>query len=111
MGKGLVLLIEDQLEIREVTRELLGSYGYRVIEASTGTEGIRLSKENEVRAVIIDLGLPDMNGRDVAALLRHLPIIILTGNAGEMHIPEADIVLQKPLRRGQLQDALSKLLQ
>lgn len=110
MQRFRVLLVEDQAEIREITTELLRNYGYEVIGAPTGADGIKLAKSHKIDAVLIDLGLPDMQGQEVAKALAHLRIAILTGNADDIDVPEAMIVLQKPLGPGELLDALQILV-
>jgi len=106
----LVLLVEDQPEIREITTLLLQQYGFTVISAASGAEAIRLGTASPIDAAIIDLGLPDMNGSEVAKALHHLKIAILTGNSGEITVPEATVILQKPLGPGQLITELQRLL-
>jgi CheY-like chemotaxis protein len=110
MAKFRILLVEDQTAVREITGQVLRSYGYEVIEASTGADAIKLAKSHQVDAAVIDLGLPDMSGHEVAKVLKHLPIAILTGDPADLVIPEASVILQKPLFPGQLLEALQKLL-
>ena len=110
MPKFRVLLVEDQTEIREITSELLRAYGYEVIGAPTGADGIKLAKSHDVHAALIDLGLPDMDGQEVARALKHLRIAILTGNADQIDVPEATIILQKPLATGELLRAMRVLV-
>jgi two-component system KDP operon response regulator KdpE len=110
MSRFRVLLVEDQAEVREITTHLLRNYGYDVIEAPTGAEGIKLAKVHKIDAALIDLGLPDMDGQDVAKALGHLRLAILTGNSDDLNVPEAMIILQKPLAPGELLDALRVLV-
>ena len=110
MAKFRILLVEDHAEVREITSELLRRYGYEVIQAATGGDAIKLAKAHQVDAVVIDLGLPDMNGREVAASLKHLPIAILTGDPSDVVVPEAAVILQKPLLPGELVEALQTLV-
>lgn len=110
MARFRILLVEDRTEVREITTELLRRYGYDVIQAATGGDGIKLAKAHQVDAVIIDLGLPDMDGREVASALQHLPIAILTGEPTNIVVPEAAVILQKPLLPGELVEALHVLV-
>jgi CheY-like chemotaxis protein len=105
-----LLLVEDQNELREVTGEMLRGYGYEVVQAATGEEGIKLANLQQVDAALIDLGLPDMSGQEVAKALRHLPIAILTGNVEEVVVPEARVILRKPLSPSELLEGLRRLL-
>jgi two-component system, OmpR family, KDP operon response regulator KdpE len=110
MKRFRILLVEDQTAVREITTQVLRTFGYEVIEAATGADGIKLAKAHQVDAVVIDLGLPDMSGKDVAKVLNHLPIAILTGDSDNVVVPEAAVILQKPLYPGQLHAALQELL-
>jgi two-component system, OmpR family, KDP operon response regulator KdpE len=76
-----VLVIDDELTIRNVLRLNLESQGYKVSEAFTGANGLAKAIEFHPHLVVLDLGLPDMNGLDVLKELRkwtRVPIIILT---------------------------------
>ncbi len=68
----LVLLIEDEPSIREVTNSILKDYGYRVIAANNGAEGIELYLKNKelVKAVVVDMIMPIMDGVEVIQKLK-----------------------------------------
>jgi two-component system KDP operon response regulator KdpE len=99
-----VLVIEDELQIRRFLRASLTDAGYRVAEASSGVEGLRLAAEARPIAIILDLGLPDMDGLAVALQLRSwsgVPIIVLTARGQEQDKVQlldagADDYLTKP---------------
>jgi DNA-binding response OmpR family regulator len=110
MAKLRILLVEDQKAVREITTQVLRTFGYEVIEAATGGDAIKLAKAHQVDAVVIDLGLPDMDGREVAKALTHLPIAILTGDPTDIVVSEAAVILQKPLLPGELVEALQVLV-
>jgi two-component system KDP operon response regulator KdpE len=81
-----VLLIEDEIEIRRFLRATLGAHGYKLIEATTGEEGLRLAASHQPELVILDLGLPDLDGLTVARRLREwspVPIIVLSARGQE----------------------------
>jgi len=83
---GAVLIVDDDVEIRSVLREILGDDGYTTFEAGTGAEALRLVEQVEIDVVLLDLGLPDASGLDLLAQLTedaHTSVIILTGRAGE----------------------------
>lgn len=65
-----VLLVDDNVDLVEELDELLSEFGYRVRTAHTGAEAIRASEEFDPRVVLLDIGLPDMHGCDVAARIR-----------------------------------------
>ena len=67
--KPLILLIEDDPQIRRFLRASLGVQGYELIEAETGREGLALAASRVPDLVILDLGLPDLEGIEV---IRHL---------------------------------------
>ncbi len=62
-----VLVVDDEPSIRRFLRPYLGSQGYRVIEAETGRQALALAGENEPDVILLDLGLPDMDGLEVLA--------------------------------------------
>ena len=77
--KSTILLIEDELPIRKVLTISLESAGYRVVECDNGREGIRLAASVSPELIILDLGLPDIDGKEVIAGIREwsqVPIII-----------------------------------
>jgi len=86
-----ILCIDDQSDILELYKTLLESRGYRVLTASDGPTGIALTRQHPVDAVVLDLQMPGMNGRQVAEVLFRerpsLPIIISTGCLDQ--IPES----------------------
>jgi two-component system KDP operon response regulator KdpE len=82
----LILLIEDELPIRRFLRASLSAEGYRLVEAETAEHGLRLASQQPPDLVILDLGLPDMEGHEVLRRLREwltAPIIILSARHQE----------------------------
>ena len=76
-----ILVIDDELQIRRFLRVVLEANGYSIIEASSGKEGIYKSTTEHPDCVILDLGLPDMDGLHVLKSIRGwsvVPIIILS---------------------------------
>jgi len=90
-GAGLprVLLVEDNEAIRNAFSILLGECGYQVLQAASGAEALESAATARPHLILLDLGLPDMSGLDVARALRareesrETPIIALTGRALE----------------------------
>jgi two-component system KDP operon response regulator KdpE len=64
-GPIAVLIIEDEPAIRRFLRVSLGESSYRVIEAGSGQEGMRRLRLDRPDIIVLDLGLPDMDGLDV----------------------------------------------
>ncbi len=78
---GLILVVDDESQIRRFLKISLESIGYKVIEAETGEEGITQIATATPDVIILDLGLPDMDGLDFVKRVREwstIPIIILT---------------------------------
>lgn len=104
MAKNRVLIVEDDVDIlRLLTRELEDA-GFEVAAYDSGMRGLSAVRESNPDLVILDLGLPDMSGQEIARRLRHtgnIPIIILTaadevGTKVEMLNAGADDYLAKP---------------
>lgn len=79
--KPSALVIDDELQIRRLLRVCLEANGYRVSEAATGKEGIAEAAQRPPDVVILDLGLPDMEGVTVLKRLREwsrVPILVLS---------------------------------
>ena len=76
-----ILVIDDELQIQRAIRTILTEKGFKVTTASRGEEGLTLAATNEPDIIILDLGLPDMDGVEVCTRLREwtqCPIIILS---------------------------------
>ncbi|MFA6358418.1 MAG: response regulator transcription factor [Candidatus Omnitrophota bacterium] len=76
-----ILIVDDEKPIRSFLRVSLSSHGYNVFEATTGAEGLEKSVSLHPDAVILDLGLPDIDGIEVAKGIRKrskIPVIILS---------------------------------
>jgi two-component system response regulator MprA len=77
-----VVVIEDDNGLRDVLARGLRGAGFEVSTAATGAVGIRLAAAEQIHAVVLDIGLPDADGRDVCAALRSrgmdAPVLFLT---------------------------------
>jgi DNA-binding response OmpR family regulator len=81
-----VLIVEDESKLRELLRSYLEREGMAVLSASSGSEAITLARAARPDLVVLDLGLPDIPGEDVATELRSfidVSILILTAKASE----------------------------
>ena len=81
-----ILVIEDEPEIRKFLKASLASHDYRPVFAENAREGIKLITTHPPEAVILDLGLPDMDGLDVITTIREwsaVPIIVLSARGQE----------------------------
>ena len=105
-----LLIIEDEAPIRKFLRAALVDAGYALDEAETGTQGLRLAVSNPPDAVILDLGLPDLDGLEVLKRLRDwfaAPVIVLSARGQERDKVQAldlgaDDYLTKPFGVGEL---------
>lgn len=81
-----ILVIDDEVQIRKFLRISLSAQGYKVIEAGTGTEGLAQAAIARPDLLVLDLGLPDMDGKDVLGELREwsqVPVLVLSVRASE----------------------------
>lgn len=81
MSQQRILLVDDEPQILKALRLSIGAAGYTVLTAETAAEAIETIRRDLVDAVILDLGLPDMDGKEVIGIVRQwseVPIIILS---------------------------------
>jgi two-component system, OmpR family, KDP operon response regulator KdpE len=105
-----ILIIEDEPPIRRFLKASLSNAGYRVSEAVAGEEGLRLAAAQPPDLVILDLGLPDVDGQDVLQRLREWytsPILVLSARDQESQKIRAldsgaDDYVTKPFGIGEL---------
>jgi two-component system, OmpR family, KDP operon response regulator KdpE len=108
--KELILLIEDEPQMRRFLRITLESHGYRFIEAGTAQEGLMQASMRNPDVVLLDLGLPDLDGLEVTERLREwtqTPIIVISAREQEQDKVKAldagaDDYLTKPFSAGEL---------
>jgi two-component system KDP operon response regulator KdpE len=106
----IVVVIEDDPQMRRFLRTGLGTHGFQVFEAETGQRGLVEAGTRKPDIVILDLGLPDIDGVEVIRALREwtaIPVIILSARSAEEHKIEAldagaDDYLTKPFGIGEL---------
>jgi two-component system KDP operon response regulator KdpE len=82
----LILIVEDELAMRQHLRASLEAAGYRTVEAKNGKHGITLEADLQPQLMILDLGLPDIDGLEVIKTVRlfsKLPILILSARGAE----------------------------
>lgn len=105
-----VLVIDDEVQLRRLLRVMLEAEGYRVHEAVTGGDGIVQTAQRKPDAVILDLGLPDLDGLTVLKRLREwtrVPVLVVTvRDAEEEKVAAldagADDYVTKPFGTGEL---------
>lgn len=108
--KTLILSIEDESDIRRFLHATLGANDMTVIEAETGKDGLQKATSQSPDVILLDLGLPDMDGMEIIQQIRafsRTPIIILSARGQERDKIEAlelgaDDYLTKPFSAGEL---------
>ena len=88
-----ILIVDDDTELREALTEQLSLHEeFEAVAVDTGTKGVQAAKTGQIDLVIMDVGLPDIDGREAVRILRKngfkAPIIMLTG-----HETDSDTVL------------------
>jgi PAS domain S-box-containing protein len=121
-GNGeLVLVVDDEASIREISRQTLEASGYRVITASNGAEAVALyrSRGNDISLVVSDLMMPEMDGSRTFDVIRSMnPTVKILGSSGLVggmdsegkSGPRLDDVLQKPYTTDELLRKVQGLL-
>ncbi|GAB4067485.1 response regulator [Ancylobacter sonchi] len=110
MSADRILVVDDEPQIHRFLRPALSAAGYDVVEAATGAAALKAAATAAPDVVILDLGLPDMDGKDVVAQLRgwsQVPIIILSARDRESEKIAAldlgaDDYVEKPFGIGEL---------
>jgi len=112
-----VLVVDDDSAVREVTAEILGELGYRVIEAGSGGEALHLLERGDrIDVMLVDFAMPGMNGAEVAREARarrpEVPILFVTGYADTAALEQAGEggILRKPYLERELAAKLRAVL-
>ena len=83
MSGELILIVDDNDKNLKLARDILTYHGFRTLVASTGRQGIDLSRESDPDVVLLDIQLPDVSGIDLCARFRelqpNLPVVVCTG--------------------------------
>ncbi|WP_313915228.1 response regulator transcription factor [Tahibacter sp.] len=86
VGPAVVLIVDDERQIRRFLEISLQAQGYETLSADSGAEALKLAATRSVALVVLDLGLPDMDGHQVLQRLREwtkVPILVLSARSGE----------------------------
>lgn len=121
MSTAKILYIEDDFRNRLLVQRILVAYGYTVVEAETGTDGIRLAQEVDPDLILMDINLPEMDGYEATARLKKIdklagvPIIAMTANVMKGDREKTleagcDGYIQKPIDVDMLPEQIEKFL-
>jgi signal transduction histidine kinase/ActR/RegA family two-component response regulator len=121
VGRGTILLVDDEASVRRPLRQALGLCGYTVLEARDGLEALRLhgQADGHCDLVVLDVKMPGMSGWDVLAELKRrnprLPVILTSGytredSAPPMNASTPDAYIPKPYDLAELTEAVRRLL-
>lgn len=110
MSNAVILIIDDEVQIRKLLQITLETNDYGVSQAATAKEGMIMAANHPPDIILLDIGLPDLNGHDVLLQLREWytkPIVILSVQSSEEDIVKAldngaNDYLVKPFRTGEL---------
>jgi DNA-binding response OmpR family regulator len=117
-----VVYIEDEQEMIDLVRLILGRKGYEVLGADGGRKGLQLVKDQLPDLVLLDLMMPDMDGWEVYQQMkanettRQIPVIVITAKAQSidkvlgLHIAKVDDYISKPFSPQDLLVSVEKVL-
>jgi DNA-binding response OmpR family regulator len=117
-----IVCIEDDPQIIELVRTILGRKGYQVIGATGGQEGLTLVQVQHPDLILLDLMMPDLDGWEVYRrlkedpLLAPVPVMVVTARAQDidrvlgLHVAHVDDYLTKPFTPKQLTDSVERIL-
>ncbi|MDA3885845.1 MAG: response regulator [Candidatus Delongbacteria bacterium] len=120
-GSGTILVVDDELVLRELSVSMLTQCGYKVITACDGVEGLKLYQENhsQISAVILDMVMPKMNGKDTYIELKkinpNIKVLLASGFTRDDRVEEViDLgvtdFIQKPYTIFELSDIIHKII-
>ena len=116
--KKIVLVIEDEANVRTFASRVLELEGYRVLQAENGDEGFRLVRESQVNLIVLDLKLPGLDGWLVLEQLKNapelssIPVVVFTASAAVSQREKALRMgavdyLVKPVSTARLREAVA----
>ncbi len=117
-----VVCVEDEPEMIDLVRLILGRKGYEVIGANGGIEGLETVRREKPDLILLDLMMPDMDGWEVYQQIkadpgvREIPVIVVTAKAQSidkvlgLHIAKVDDYITKPFGPQELLESVDKIL-
>lgn len=90
--KNTILVVDDEDEIRKMLNIFLDTAEFKVVESATGKQAVRMAASVKPDLILLDLGLPDMDGKEVVTAIRewsHVPIVVLTVRSDDSEVAAA----------------------
>jgi PAS domain S-box-containing protein len=120
-GKGTVLVIDDEPDVRSISSRMLSVMGFRVLSADDGKQGVEIFREqpDAITLILLDLTMPRMDGEEALKELRQIrpavPVVFMSGYAEDEKVSRGDGqspvgFLQKPFTMEDLQAALRSVM-
>ena len=118
--KARILVIEDEEDVRELLKDILASEGHEVETSSDGSKGLKVFQSSTFDLVLTDLGMPEMNGWEVAARIKKIshatPVSVITGwevkvDDSELRKPGVDFMINKPFQIKQILQVVHNSMQ
>ena len=118
-----ILCVEDEPEMIDLIRLILGRRGFEVKGATGGVEGLKMIREDHPDLILLDLMMPDMDGWEVYQQIKAdektkgIPVIVVTAKAQSidkvlgLHIAKVDDYIAKPFSPQELLSSVEKVLQ
>jgi len=122
MASVRIVCIEDEPEMIDLVRLILGREGFEVVGAPGGIEGLNIIEDLQPEVVLLDLMMPDMDGWEVYQRMKanpntsHIPVIVVTARAQSidkvlgLHIAKVDDYITKPFGPAELLNSVAKVL-
>jgi len=116
-----ILIVEDQEDNRRILRDLLSNFGYELVEAMTGDEGVRLATIHRPDLILMDVQMPVLDGYEATRRikaepeLRNIPIVVVTsyalsGDDAKAKAAGADAYVSKPFSPRELLAIIRRFL-
>jgi DNA-binding response OmpR family regulator len=116
-----ILLVDDEPDIRFLTKTMLQRAGFEVVEAESGEEGLEMLERDKVDLVLLDVAMPGINGWEMCRKikanwkLRHIPVVMFTVYGSEEDVEQsrecgADAHIKKPFDMEELLRIVDRIL-
>ncbi len=114
-GSETILLVEDDSQVRAVTRRSLERSGYAVVEARNGLQALKLvDTHDDIDLIVTDVVMPKMGGPELAATVQRLrpglPVLYVSGYTTEQRLNDGVVLLAKPYAETELLDVVRRVL-